>query len=337
MNFIYGYYGNENFGDELFLSFFKNSNLKNCVFKSSKDYGDGNKYFIESKTSILDSKLKKLYFFIIDCIKFYKLSKNCKRFIIGGGSIINGSSSIMTLLKIYIYLICFRSKKKYAVGVGVSINKCSFLKKIIINSIYKKFDMILLRDENSYNYLKLQNNNNIILGTDLILENNTNNFKYKNVKNVGITVAPSYLDFEKKKSFISLVNNISKNYTLSFLIFQDLINKSDANFFEKNFKNIQGVELIYVKYDNYGMVYNSLDAIVGMRYHSLVLAYNLGIPFFGLYNDLKVKNLCDETGFSSWDLTGKLPSSINFFPNNKVKFLSKRIDTTKKFIDELSN
>ena len=65
------------------------------------------------------------------------------------------------------------------------------------------------------------------------------------------------------------------------------LNRSQC-FFENNL-SYESVDI-----NNISSVFSKFSHVAGMRYHALLIAALLDIPFLGIYNDQKVKSLCDQ-------------------------------------------
>jgi polysaccharide pyruvyl transferase WcaK-like protein len=62
--------------------------------------------------------------------------------------------------------------------------------------------------------------------------------------------------------------------------------------------------------DGIAEVFNALDVVVGMRFHALVLAARLGIPFVGIGYDAKLADLCRRYGFPFFELDSLRPENL---------------------------
>ena len=131
--------------------------------------------------------------------------------------------------------------------------------------------------------------------------------------NIGITVVDNA--FYNKKiqgaiiEYVALLKNISYEFEVHFIPFHEMsvdcdntINDSKVMIKikqELSEENIIIEEQIGEKFDK---VYESLDLVIGMRFHSLVLAAIYEIPFIGINHDNKIVGICKSYDMPSVDV-----------------------------------
>jgi len=281
-----GYYGRNNIGDDLMLKVLYNP--KSYVFLQDDNFYD----FIPLEKQILLHR-KPLYKLIQ---KFYNLfylkSKGCKELVFGGGTQFSSNSKLFTQLDILLIVLLSRilNIKVRAESVGIG----AFSKKnIFIFIALKMMSQISVRDKTSSEKLKeAKIKHNIV--KDLVYEVNFNT-KKKELKQTIITATGPVLRGNQ---------NFLENY---YKFLEIYLKKDDENIvfcvFQKDedeyLFNILKQKFPYLKMIVMGSSVNEIEKVfsvtkqvIGMRYHSLILADIFDIPFKGFSYDNKVKDLC---------------------------------------------
>ncbi len=326
--YIYGYYGKGNLGDELLLHICKSwlHNKKKITVRAS------NSSFNSAKIK-KSKKLKLAYFYFLEIKKFFFISRKIRCFVFGGGSILNKSSSISTFILINIYLtIClFRKVPIIGIGMGVSLDN-NILKKSLLRNAALKINKIFARDLQSHLSLKsLSTKINSEVSADLAFsmrkQINISRNKYK--KNfIGLTVSPQFLSAKYLGNKEKVENSISQWIRLIEIIIQNgmcvklLSCQSilDNQYFDRltsmlNTKLLSKIERKNLNINNYTLHFSNISLVVGMRYHSIVLAMQQKVPCIGIGFDEKIVSLCTNTN--------QMLVKKNAFIHNKIDWSQK--------------
>tara|TARA_Y100001970_G_scaffold159011_1_gene194504 strand:+ start:19950 stop:20864 length:915 start_codon:yes stop_codon:yes gene_type:complete len=285
-----GYYGINNIGDDLMLYYLtRKEPEKSYIFLQGKNYYD----FIDEKNQIFVNSKNPLFILLFQLIFLINLKiKGLSEIIFGGGTQFSDNSTYFTKLKQLILLIfckiLFIKVSAESVGIG-KINK----KYGLLNIILKMMDEISVRDQTSSNKLYFLNIRHS-LKKDIVY-----NIKFKNIKKkknkILITGTGSVLKLNK--SYLdSYINFILKNIKINSLdiIFCVFQKDQDEFLFEELKKNIPNLKICFLEMDlnKISNLYSQTKYVIGMRYHSLILADIFNIPFSGFSYDDKVKDLC---------------------------------------------
>jgi len=298
---ISGYYGKTNAGDEAILysilKQIRNTNKNaNITVLSLRPENTKNTYCVNS-----------IYTFDFKSIK--KILKQNDVFISGGGTLLQNVTSTKSLLY-YLYLILLAKKYKnkvimYACGVGPIKGK--IIRKITSYILNKCVDHILLRDNLSYTELSKLNVNldKVELGIDPSLLLNEfikidkdifDKFNLdKTKKYVGISInkinkniiqeMENILIYLNKKNIIPIL--IPMDYNDDLKVLKDLIKETKIPYYIID-KNISFIE-------KYSLISN-MEFVIGMRLHTILFSYLLGVKVIGISYDSKINAFCDDWG-----------------------------------------
>lgn len=270
-----GYFGFENIGDDAILlseiNFLKKENFKPIILTKS-----GKKIFNEESID--------RYNFL----KIIKFKNQFNSFILGGGGIFQDSTSFRSLIYYLslINLMNFLNKKVILFNIGIGEIKREISKKLLLRTL-KKCDLIIFRDEYSYNFFDDLSNKFISSDSSFYL-----NFQKKEKEDL-ILVSLRYfknLDLNKFKIFIDrLKEEISLNF--EFIVFSkeelELAKYLNLNYFYSQ-NPVETIEKI-----------STSKFLIGTRYHSIIFSILTETPFIGLIYDIKVKNLIDDLGIKN--------------------------------------
>ena len=282
-----GYYGVNNIGDDLMLKVLYDK-PSSYVFLQGENFYD----FIESEKQIqlstnpLFKLAQKIY------TLFHLKIKGCTQVVFGGGTQFSSNSKFFTQLDIFIFISFCRilNMKVFAESVGIgALSK----KNILIIGALKMISQISVRDITSSRKLR------------------TSNIKHKVVKDLVYKLNLKAQPKEKKYTLITATGPVLKlndEFTQNFYGFlKTYLKKEDENIFYCIFQKGEDeylYESLKLKYPNLEMlelnssvkdietVFSEIKQVVGMRYHSLILADIFDIPFKGFSYDDKVKDLC---------------------------------------------
>lgn len=291
---ISGYYGFDNFGDELILSNII-SQLKNCdenieITVISKNPQKTNTDYNVKSVGTFDLK------------NIIKALKKTDVLVSGGGSLLQDITSLKSLLYylFIIFLAKFFNKKVfiYAQGIGPINNEIG---KFLAPKVLRIVDKITVRDLQSQEFLKKWNINSELTtdpawGMAIELNEKAENLK----KIVGIQLRDSFNINEQKLNLIAkaLLKNFNKA-EFDFLIIP--LQPTDikiSNKFSNITKEFDESINIAIKegfsISEKQQIMTSVDFIVCMRYHALLSAILFKIPALAVCYDPKVENLAKE-------------------------------------------
>ena len=293
---ISGYYGFDNFGDDAILQVIV-SNLKKSKLRTKI-------------TAISNNPLKIKINYHIDSVYTFNFTeiieklKKCDLFISGGGSLLQNATSTKSLLYYLILILLAKLLGKkvfvYAQGVG-PVN--GFIQRFLTCTVLKTVNQITVRDEDSLNLLegwglKAIKTSDPVWNLDLNQKPNHDDNKIK----VGIQLREwQTLDDNKLKILAEAVKTHfnpekyaiiiiplqeDKDYTVCRklkIILQDEFGYDNAEIASSD--NISGKLKIL----------NSLDFLIGMRFHACLITIKAGIPTLALSYDPKVKSLAVDS------------------------------------------
>ena len=200
-----GYYGRDNFGDEIMLdlivSYIKNEypSLKLQIMNSNPEMLK-KKYKIDTPEALITGAYGRS-----NLLKRITTIVRADCYIVGGGTIITDKHSSLHLLEYYVEFLLRKLLKKPSVfiSIGATRFKHSWT-KILCKMIINSSDLCMVRDIESYDYLKkncctkkiVQTGDLVLLAFDRL--NNNGICKIVNSKKIGFCVMPYYESLYKK-------------------------------------------------------------------------------------------------------------------------------------------
>ncbi len=284
---VSGYYGFDNFGDEAILNVLtkelKKNNFYITVFSKNPE-----------KTGF-NLGVNAVYTFNIKSI--IKTLKNCDVLISGGGSLLQDSTSLKSLLYYVFVILCAEFLKKdviiFAQGIGPIKN---IFGKLLTKIALKKCKYITVRDEKSLFLLRSWKLNPELVSDPVW---NIRTKAYNPADKVGIQLrswkglSQKYL-FNLAKSVVDYFPD-KQIYIYSF---QDALDLDICKHFEAQLKllkpDIKTKLINAMSIENTVESFAELNYLIGMRYHACLLALKYGIPTLALSYDTKVKKLADR-------------------------------------------
>ncbi len=327
---ISGYYGFDNFGDETILKILA-YNLQEfdlTVFSSNPN-----------KTSNL-YKVKSVYTF--DIFNVLKSLMRCDCLISGGGSLLQDTTSIKSLIY-YLFIITFTAvlRKKiiiFAQGIGPIRNK--FLSAFTF-FILKKSSYICVRDIKSLE-LADKHGLNSELCNDPVWNLPLYNKKTNNI--LGIQLRNFYsLTDEFLKSLAECINFNCSNKTIHILSLQNSLDLDICNKFKGFLLDINsGLKVNVIENTSNEKVIQDLcnsDEIIAMRYHACLIAIKNKIKLLPLSYDIKVEMLAKQFNLQYIDLNSKqnLSEIIQNFNKNQITYDENQINNLKYDFDKLKD
>ena len=284
---VSGYYGFDNFGDEAILNVLKKELKKNNFYITvfSKN---------PQKTG-LNLGVNSVYTFNIKSI--IKTLKNCDTLISGGGSLLQDSTSLKSLIYYIFVILCAEFFKKdviiFAQGIGPIKN---IFGRVLTQFALKKCKYITVRDEKSLFLLRSWKLNPELVSDPVW---NIETTQYNPLGRIGIQLR-SWKGLSQKFLF-NLANKVVEHFSdkeIYIYSFQDTLDLDICKHFEAQLKLLKPdikTELINaMSIDETIESFSNLDFLIGMRYHACLLALKYGIPTLALSYDAKVKKLAER-------------------------------------------
>ncbi len=173
-------------------------------------------------------------------------------------------------------------------------------------------DYISVRDIESYNILSEMGINGVALSADpVFLYPIKKEHRKSNKKKIGISLRRWHFgNFEERciKSFVEFLKNITGKYEIRFFSFQDLDEYNNDSYMYEQINNIlndKDFKIIKAKdcsLEEIESNISSLDFVIGMRYHAIVLAAKYDIPFIGLSYWNKIDELAKDLSIREYCL-----------------------------------
>lgn len=318
---LWGYYGANNFGDDLIfdalVKILKQGKSDYNLFYTikSEDY----QYDINAKPLVFFNKkhANKAINFLLNIWFVFKTVIKMDVIIIGGGTQyfeLNTRKSISIPIK---YLACsiMKLSGKVFINAGVGIGEVkSKIGKFCLKGIFKKANYSFVRDIKSKSFLEEIGvpQQKIILGQDMsyYLPLPNNNSAPSSSLKIGLNFFDyfNYIakDELKNQEFIKDIEAFvhwlitSKNCEPHFFAFQKEAGGKDFLFMKEHFSKFKSpIHLYENNIQEFVHLIGSMDINVGMRYHFAVLSLQHQIPFIGLNYQPKVKRELDYYGLKN--------------------------------------
>lgn len=285
INFTHvGWFSAQNFGDDL---------MAYALYKSLTIPGFKINYQLacESRPTLKGENLSWIYPFDLKRPNLRDLWIKVRKpysdsMIVGGGSILRSSRGIGWKKKLYFELKKRNPKLKlsgFSLSIGDFINAAA---EDEAKEFIKYFDFAYLRDKFSYDFFKQYNpSQNCILAFDAgasILENVQ---FFSGREEVGLCLMKAQDEIEKK-AHIEIINELrSQAFKLHYFVFMSGTTGLESEDYQyvNNFKNDnEQVTFFDGDIDKFINEFNKMRFIVSARYHGMVLAHCLQIPFVGI-------------------------------------------------------
>lgn len=275
--YVFGFYGQNNFGDDLFCYVIKNSlesngNVKfigatQSLFKNHSFFSvELNKFFITKNNFI--GKIYRIFLNIISVL--------CADKILYGGGSVFGKYASYKQRSLVIQLARLLNKKVYALGVSVgpfdnTEQENKFLR------LLSNLDAIWVRDQKSEHYLSKYNVPYISHG-DMVFSLR-NKFGVKNTQKQLMIIAVHELDYIDE--IVTMVNkHLGVNGTVIFI---SLDAESEIVASALN-KRVVCQNISYIKYSNNLIeiieVFKTAEYVITSKLHGAIISYVLNIPFY---------------------------------------------------------
>ncbi|HZK01294.1 MAG TPA: polysaccharide pyruvyl transferase CsaB [Anaerovoracaceae bacterium] len=304
---ICGAYGRGNAGDEAILK---------AILAQLREIDDDMPFWVMSrnkKETRSANKIRSMYLF--NLFAFIKSLRKAEIFVNGGGSLIQDITSSRSL---YFYLFTLQAAKwcgckiiMYGCGIGPINSKIN--RRIAASVLNRTADIITLRDSVSLELLKeLEvNRPEIILAADLTVHIKKANkqtvdaaFKSEgipdNIRMIGFCLR-NWPEFTDPKAVAVAADYARETYG-AMPVFLPIEIPKDISAAGKVTSKMSGPYYACGKKHSVeeiiGML-GSMEAVVGMRLHSLIFATAGGAPVIGISYDVKVDSFIKDIGSSA--------------------------------------
>lgn len=341
--FLYGYYGQNNLGDDLLLRAAIEGIRRACPRASFVVRNEGHIAGIEGFGGdivltgidrIISDQSRSRFMRLVGTLRAYRRHfRSCGWFVFGGGTVFHERNSILPLA--LVAAICLLARvtglRVIALGIGVSPLK-SPSARIVMGIIVRMSDVFAVRDgQASAECDKAGVTQRIAQTSDLVFTLSdaltgsgqlySRSYKKEGPRRVGLSIYPPALDaVEKKASFEALQSAISsilmRGWSVSLLTFHNAVGEAggnrDQDMLERLVSNISpdmksriDLHVLSVNATVLDKAYTNIDVHLGMRFHGHVLAAIYGVPFAGLAVDNKINGICEFFGMPLIEM-GKL-------------------------------
>lgn len=329
---ISGYYGFDNFGDELILKILTENikqfepNSEIIVFSSNPEKTAKNLNVNSIKSFNLPSVIKSLY--------------KCNSLISGGGSLlqdVTGKKSLIYYLGIIALAKLFQKKVIiYAQGLGPIYS--DLLRKLTWK-LLKTVDYITVRDAKSQKMLQEQGINSVLCSDPVW---NLNIDKSQKTNRIGFQLR----DYKKltDEFLYQLAKAVNKFYFDKEICILSLQNSYDMEVSEK-FKNYlfelnPQINVKIIKNNSNDEIINkisTLDELIAMRYHACLVAIKAGVKLLPIVYDIKVENIANQFDLNTLDMNSsdKTVEKIEKFYHSQIQYNQEKINELKFDFKEL--
>jgi polysaccharide pyruvyl transferase WcaK-like protein len=282
-----GYYGRNNIGDDLMLK---------VLYKEPSSYvflqGENRYNFINPEKQILLSQkpLQKLFQKVYNLV--HLKIKGCNQVVFGGGTQFSSNSKIFTQIDIFIFILICRILRIKVSAASIGIGALS-KKNIFIVFALNLISQISVRDLTSSKKLTGCNIKHKVVADlvyDLDLKPKKTEKKFTLITATGPVLKLNDLYTQNFYRFLETYLK-RKDENIIYCIFQKGEDEYLYEPLKMKYPNLEILELSS-SVEQIEMVFSKVKQVVGMRYHSLILADIFDVPFKGFSYDDKVKDLC---------------------------------------------
>lgn len=333
--YIYGYYGFNNFGDDLLLRAlveniitYRESEFWVRSFNKGPNLGN-NVIYTEIDKIICDTSKNKIYRLSKYLKESFSYIKKVDCVIIGGGTLIHDNSSRWSIIIILIIVIFSKWLSKEVVFIGIGIADLKHNSSyFVLKWMTKLSSAFYIRDFEAEKILRKAKvgEEDFQVTADLAytlttLEKQPNTVTNNVGINVGITIVDSATDnngiIKVITEYIALLNDVYSNVNVYLIPFHQMntdykYNVNDSKVIRALKQKIQLKNVVIEEQieKNFNCIYANLDIVVGMRFHSLVLAAIYEIPFIGIAHDNKIIGICKSYDMPFVDMENITPGIL---------------------------
>jgi polysaccharide pyruvyl transferase WcaK-like protein len=315
--FLYGYFGYQNFGDDLLVAAAVDG-IERHVGPSEfyvRNFGDvptlqarPNVHLTDCDAILVDGRRSKAIRAAAYLLRYWSLFRSCDAFVMAGGTYFHDrTTKSVALLAAACLMARIQRLRVFAIGVGIA-DLHSRRARFLLKTITRMCDMFAVRDQRSFDQVK-GNRDRVALTADLAFNLPVRKPKRAHDSRViAIALAGPAIEEEPalKATLIPAINETIDRLLASGWYVQLL----EMQRFEVGLgsKRIGDGDLLHNlclgRSDSIRVVtmprtegevadlYGSFGIVVGMRFHSIVLAALYEVPFVGIAHDTKIVTLC---------------------------------------------
>ena len=319
--FLYGYYGVGNVGDDLLLT---------AILRRLRSAAPGSSFVVRSLHPVAELQNENVEF---SCQERILLNPNlpkwrrlldylnanwqalagCRAMVFGGGTLFHargGTLTNMVLLFLVVFQARLRGTRIFVLGAGVA-EMPGISAKLLMAAILALSNDFAVRDASSWRQCRqIFGGKHVRRTADLVFSLQLPMAaRISSGKTVGVTLAASDIGdaiAAYPQFFAALAADLTylrdNGWSIRLLSFQELddpqASMSDTKLLQAIGIEGERVELLRVSSDPDALCrqFTDLDVIVGMRFHGLVMAALLGLPFVGVGRDSKLSDFCLDAG-----------------------------------------
>lgn len=326
--FLFGYYGCGNVGDDLLLAVLLEKLLKSasnvrvkCLLAPDSPR-DPRVTFLELEKILADRSRRAPVRLGLFLIQTWKALRGVQVLMFGGGTLFHakdGSPTNLLILASVAVLARLRGAKVAAIGVGVGKIR-GLLPGLLFSGISRLSCDFAVRDKSSLeNCAGCGESSRVRLAADLVFLYPLPSCKKRDQPRpiLGLALAASAIGKEGAVRAFAPLGRVldalgERGWDVQGLSFQELefsgFHLSDSELLN-SIRDVPIRRLGAAAADISEQI-GGLDVVVGMRFHALMLAARLGIPFVGIGRDPKLADLCQRYGFPFFELEDLEPGKL---------------------------
>ncbi len=325
--FLYGYYGQDNLGDDLLMLSVIAGIRELCPSAGftvrsggpigSLDKVDGSVELANIDSILSDQSKGKIRRGFETLLEYRRYFRRCTWFIFGGGTLFHERKSAAPLM--LLTLVCLLARvmglRIAALGVGVAELKTS-LGRLALRAIISMSQLFAVRDGLAYSECeKIGSGQQVMLTGDLVFSLASQLQPFARIEksqrelstcHVGLSINPWLLhdapDLQRELNVLAKAVSTfaERGWIVSLLSFHNTeSNASDQNVLNLIRENIQADSRRLVRecvlsadMNALGDIFSGIDIHCGMRFHGHVLAAIYQKPFVGISADNKIDAIC---------------------------------------------
>jgi polysaccharide pyruvyl transferase WcaK-like protein len=328
--FLYGYYGQNNLGDDLLLRAtiegIRRLEPEATFFvRNQGPIGTGDWLAGAEATGIdkiaADQSLWKSRRLIDTLLVYWKYFGQCSWLVFGGGTVFHERTSALPILMLAMIslLARLRGLRLAALGVGVSDLR-SPIGRLALRAIVMMSDVFAVRDEAALEQCgKAGAAGRATLTGDLVfglsqLARFDRAEPTRQPLTVGVSVSPAALEGTAGERGLPVLHEfvaalLRNDCRVVLLSLQESDAISDSTMLARIATGVATnadrpvVETrLVAELDQIERAFSGIDIHCGMRFHGHVLAAMLGLPFIGISHDNKIEEICRVFDMPSYDL-----------------------------------
>lgn len=333
--FVSGYYGAQNLGDDLLLAA-SISGLRRVFGNPQfliRDYGQtgdirpigDDVIFTGVETVWTQPRRFKILQFVAYLRSVASLVRKCNWVVFGGGTVFHANRGTRSLiLQLIICLIAkLHGGRIAALGVGISGISSTF-SRALLRAIITSCDLFLVRDDAAMRQCtgskaKLTSDLAFTLADRLQIPDRDCNGTRQ--RTIAITVCPQAFDRQSRDWGIQTLCETSrilkaKGHRIVFIaMLRGNLLESDQAFIGSIVERLEATQDVEVRIPgpeprDIERAFGDIDAVVGMRFHALVIAAIFSIPFVGIAHDNKILEISKSFGMRYFSLSELAPTAL---------------------------